>query len=40
MRHELALPARLPRAPQQRGVEARAAALRAFERRTPSCVGV
>ena len=38
MRHELALPARLPRAPQQRSVEALAAALRAFERRTPLVV--
>ena len=39
MRHELALPARLPRAPQQRGVEACAAALHAFERRTSFCCG-
>ena len=39
MRHELALPARVPRAPQQRSVEARPAALRAFERQTPLVVG-
>ena len=39
MRHELALPARLPCAPQQRGVEACAAALHAFERRTSFCCG-